>query len=77
MADGSTDGREVAEQLKVSPACVYALVAEGRLSAVRVGIRRGVLRFVEDDIRSFIDGARTSPKPVRPRARPRLKHIVL
>ena len=51
--------KEVAERLKVSQACVYALVAQGRLPAVRIGVGRGVIRFNEEDFLEFLEAART------------------
>lgn len=70
--------KEVAERLRVSPACVYALVTNGQLPAVRIGIRRGVIRFTDEDLQDFINAARSKPAQPPP-SRPRrvLKRIVL
>jgi len=62
--------QEVAKNLKVSPACVYQLVSEGRLECFRIGVGRGTLRFSDDQISRFLEGCRveaaTSTR-IRPR----------
>ena len=45
---------EVSKRLRVSPACVYALVAEGRLTCYRIGVGRGTLRFDEEQVSQFL-----------------------
>jgi len=68
--------KEVAERLKVSQACIYQLVAEGLLPAVRIGIGRGVIRFTEEDLQTFMTDSRTCPpKPKSPSYRP--THLTL
>jgi excisionase family DNA binding protein len=54
--------KEVAEQLKVSPGCVYQLVAERKLGHVRVGCGRGAIRVPESDLQVFLTQSKVEPK---------------
>ena len=63
------DVKTVAEALGVSPQCVYSLVAQGLLPAVRIGIGRGVIRFEEEAIERFIANCRF-PKRRGPASQP-------
>ena len=66
--------KEASQQLKVSPATVYQLCAEGKLPHVRIGTRRGTIRINETDLHAFLDACRTeqSNQAIGP-----LKHICL
>jgi excisionase family DNA binding protein len=58
--------KEAADRLRVSPATIYILCAQGRLSHLRVGTQgRGTIRVREVDLQEFIDEA-----TVREEARP-------
>ena len=59
---------EVAEKLKVSPACVYALVDAGKLSCYRIGVGRGVIRISEAQLQLYLDTAEQDMVAVTPRA---------
>jgi excisionase family DNA binding protein len=71
--------REIAERLKVSAACVYALTESGQLGCHRIGLGRGVIRISEENLREYLDRckARAAGETVPRRPRPRLKHIKL
>lgn len=56
--------RQVSERLNVSPATVYALVSEGRISAHRFGLRRGTIRISEDSLQQYEEAAKVAPKTV-------------
>lgn len=58
--------KEVAEQLKVSPGCVYQLVAERKLGHVRVGCGRGAIRVPESDLQAFLTSSKVEPKTTAP-----------
>jgi excisionase family DNA binding protein len=72
---------EVAEELDVSPAVVYAAIKHGRLRAARLGTLsgesgRGTYRIYRDWIRNWLEAATRhepvtidQPKNRRPRAR--------
>jgi len=70
--------RDVAEVLQLSPACVYAMVAEGKLVVHRVGTGRGSIRVNRRDLDDYLDSCREQSQRSRPRPpRPRLKHLKL
>lgn len=70
--------RDVAELLQVSIACVYAMVAEGKLVVHRVGTGRGSIRVDRRDFEDYLTSCRQEPIKKSPRpTRPRLKHIRL
>ena len=52
--------KEASQQLKVSPATVYQLCAEGKLPHVRIGTRRGTIRINETDLQAFLETCRTT-----------------
>ena len=58
---------QVAERLNVSRGCVYSLIQSGKLSCVRIGVGRGVIRVDADDLMAFVDQCR----PSIPRKAPR------
>ncbi|MEX0703464.1 MAG: helix-turn-helix domain-containing protein [Planctomycetales bacterium] len=53
--------REVADRLSISPSCVYQLIESGKLPHYRIGIGRGVIRILEEDLSGFLSAARQSP----------------
>lgn len=56
--------REAAERLKVAPATIYALCAQGRLAHARVGsVGRGTIRIREEDLAAFIDSVQANVPP--------------
>ena len=70
--------RDVARQLNVSAACVYALVEQRQIPHVRIGSGRGVIRFRPGDVDAYlaerhVDRDERSPRPPSVR----LKHIKL
>lgn len=67
---------DVARELNVSKACVYALVARGVLPHVRIGTGRGTIRVKPEDLQHFIDGQRRDQcaEPV-PAPRTPLQHL--
>ena len=75
--------REVADRLKVSPGCVYALVTRTELPHLRIGLGRGTIRIREDDLERYLT-ARHHEKPTlvsqppvwQPKRKP-LKHLRL
>jgi excisionase family DNA binding protein len=54
--------KEAAKLLRVSPATVYALVANGTLPACRVGVGRGVIRIRDEDLQRFAAPANGNAK---------------
>ena len=60
--------KQVANELGVSAACVYQLVASGMLVAHRIGLRSGRIRVAEADLDHFIGGARNEKRPDQPAA---------
>ncbi len=70
---------EVAARLRVNPATVYAMVASGKLGAVRVGIgKRGAIRITEAHIEAFLcdEPAAEVARPVERRT-VKLRHLHL
>lgn len=53
---------QVAEELGLGRATIYALVASKELTCYRVGPNRGRLRFKPEDVESYIDAGRSGPK---------------
>ncbi len=49
--------KQVSERLGVSRACVYEMVALGKLSHVRIGARRGTIRIAESALEEYLAGA--------------------
>jgi excisionase family DNA binding protein len=50
--------REIQNRLRVSRACVYALIESGRLPAIRIGVGRGTIRVDEADLDAFVTARR-------------------
>jgi excisionase family DNA binding protein len=70
--------RQVAENLSVSQACVYALLKRGRLAAYRIGIGRGAIRIRQEDLDEYLQRCQTHNGEEAPRPpRPKLKHLKL
>ncbi len=65
--------KQVSNRLNISPATVYALVAEGRIKAHRFGLKRGTIRISEEALRDYEERAKVEPK--RPTFA--LKHVTL
>ena len=55
--------REIAERLEISPSCVYALVAAGKLRASRHGLGRGCIRISEEQLAQYLKQAEGVPAP--------------
>lgn len=54
--------KEAAERLKVAPATIYMLCAQGRLAHVRVGTGgRGTIRIREQDLTDYLEEATVRP----------------
>jgi len=70
--------RDVAGVLQVSIACVYGMVAEGKLAVHRVGTGRGSIRIEKADLEEYLAGCRKEPIEKKTRTpRARLKHLKL
>jgi excisionase family DNA binding protein len=55
--------KEATERLRVAPATVYMLCAQGRLAHVRVGTGgRGTIRIREQDLADYLDEATVRPE---------------
>jgi excisionase family DNA binding protein len=70
--------REVAEQLRVSPTCVYSLVDQGKLACLRIGIGRGAIRICESDLSAYVEGCRNPGNEslaLATRPRGKLRHL--
>jgi excisionase family DNA binding protein len=50
---------QVKDRLAVSKQSIYLLAAQGLLPCIRIGTRRGVIRFTEEDVEKFIDHCRS------------------
>jgi excisionase family DNA binding protein len=50
--------QEAAKVLELRPSVVYRLCAEGRLSHLRVGFGRGVIRITQDNLDAYIASCR-------------------
>jgi excisionase family DNA binding protein len=70
--------RQAAKRLEVSPQLVYALIAAGKLSCVRIGLGRGTIRILDQHIADYLSKsesvAKTLPAPP-PKREIRLKHL--
>lgn len=49
--------KQASEQLSISPATIYALVAEGRIRAHRFGLKRGTIRISDEALRAYCRAA--------------------
>lgn len=60
---------EVQQRLRVSRACVYTLIQTRRLPSVRIGVGRGTIRVLLEDLEAFVAASRSprseTPKPTR------------
>ncbi len=55
--------KEAAERVKVAPATVYLLCAQGRLAHLRVGTGgRGTIRIREQDLAAFLEEVMVRPE---------------
>jgi excisionase family DNA binding protein len=64
-APGLLRPAEVARRLSVSRSWVYAAAADGRLPALRLGGPHGPLRFIADDVDSWLAEERARWTPGR------------
>ncbi|MCC7423964.1 MAG: helix-turn-helix domain-containing protein [Planctomycetaceae bacterium] len=53
--------REVAKRLQVSASCVYQLIDMGKLPHFRIGVGRGVIRILEEDLNAYLSASRQAP----------------
>lgn len=53
---------EVALRLQVSRTCVYQLVEKKKLVSHRIGLGRGAIRILEEDLASFVSASRVDSK---------------
>ena len=53
--------KQASNLLNISPATIYALVAEGRIRAHRFGLKRGTIRISEEALRLYQEEARVEP----------------
>jgi excisionase family DNA binding protein len=70
--------RQAAERLEVSPQLVYALIAAGKLSCVRIGLGRGTIRVLDEHVAEYLARAQSAAKPLPaapPRREIKLKHL--
>jgi excisionase family DNA binding protein len=52
---------EIAKKLRISLACVYALVESGQLACYRIGTRRGTIRISEEQLQHYLQRAMVKP----------------
>jgi excisionase family DNA binding protein len=57
---------QVATRLGVSRTWLYEAAKAGRIPSIRIGGEEGPLRFVAEDLKSWIDDARAEWAPGRP-----------
>ena len=67
--------KDVAARLKISRACVYQLIARGKIAHIRIGCGRGAIRIAEDDLHEFLNSCKVEQE--HPRDPHSLKHIKL
>lgn len=68
--------KQVAIELGLSPSCVYELISQRRLAAVRLGPRGGAIRIRTEDLDSYLAACRAGEyTPVLPERRIRLQHV--
>lgn len=53
--------REVAERLRISLACAYALVETKKLAHYRIGVGRGAIRVTEEQLAAFLASREQGP----------------
>jgi excisionase family DNA binding protein len=56
---------DVAKSWGVSPALIYALVAEGKLRCFRLGLGRGTIRFSEEQIAEYLQQSEIHPETLK------------
>jgi excisionase family DNA binding protein len=69
--------RDVAQRLTIAPSTAYALIQSGKIVGHRIGVGRGAIRVDEEDLETFLESCRSSPRPA-PRRKappPSLKHL--
>jgi excisionase family DNA binding protein len=54
---------DLARELSVSRAWIYAAAQDGRIPSVRIGGEDGPLRFVPEDVERWLDAAREAWMP--------------
>jgi excisionase family DNA binding protein len=57
--------RQTAIRLEISQSCVYALIAAGKLKAMRHGLGRGRIRVSETQLEAYLREAQGIPAPRR------------
>lgn len=71
--------RDVALQLNVSPACIYALAKKGLLIGHKIGVGRGTWRFRPEDVDAYLasakQGSQTLPTLRREPKASSFKHL--
>src|SRR5215510_3403815 len=72
LADVMLSVQEVAEQLRCSQALVYGLCAKGRLPHYRIGMGRGAIRILDEDLAAFLECCRSEQQT---KSASELKHI--
>jgi excisionase family DNA binding protein len=55
--------KQVADELGVSPTCVYQLISTGKLVAHRFGVGRGTIRVFQEDLSTFVAESRNEKRP--------------
>jgi excisionase family DNA binding protein len=60
--------KQVANELGVSPTCVYQLISTGKLVSHRIGVGRGAIRICESDLAEFVEACRSETRSVDPTA---------
>lgn len=56
--------KDVAQLLRVSPACVYELVGAGKLACYRIGKGRGTIRISDAQLEAFLRSNENGGEPV-------------
>ena len=71
--------KKAAEILHVSPALVYGLCAQGRITHERYGLRRGTIRISETALADYQERARVAniAPPLPLASLPALRHVSL
>src|SRR5262245_54301547 len=61
--------KQVAEQLNVSDALIYALAESEKLVGYKIGVGRGTWRFHESDVLDFLQASKSAHRQPAPRPR--------
>lgn len=56
---------EVAARLKVSRNTIYQMVKVGELPSIRLGVGRGAIRVMQDDLQHYIEAKRVVPPDIK------------